>query len=102
MFGVVAPYDDKLTLAVEIKNIHDIQAFSATAASRRTNSASKEQTENIQHEHRSDEERDERSERWQQLSEFIGHKRLFSRSDAGDLAKLTAFLASAEKRLMNG
>jgi hypothetical protein len=40
MFGIVAPNNDELALAVEIKNVDNVQTLGAVATARRTNAAS--------------------------------------------------------------
>jgi hypothetical protein len=90
MLGVVAPHNDELALAIDVKDVDNVQAPGAVAASGRTDAASEYQTENIQHEHRSDEKRDKRSKRRQQLSEFIWHVRLVSGSNAREPCQINS------------
>ncbi|MGJ0395722.1 MAG: hypothetical protein ACR65U_05810 [Methylocystis sp.] len=65
MFNIVAPHNDELALAVEVKGVDNVEAARAIAASRRADPASEQQTENIEHEHRCDEESNKRSKRRQ-------------------------------------
>jgi hypothetical protein len=65
MFDIVAPHNDELALAVEVKSVDNVQAARAFAASRRADAASEQQTENVKHEHRCDEESNKRSKRRQ-------------------------------------
>ncbi|MGD9540434.1 hypothetical protein [Methylocystis sp.] len=65
MFDIVAPHNNELALVVQIKGVDNIQAARAIAASRRADATSEQQTENIKHEHRCDEERNKRSKRRQ-------------------------------------
>lgn len=99
MFNVVAPHNDELALAVEVIDIDDVQPARAIAAAGRTDAASEQQTVNIKHEHRSDEERNERSERRQQLSESIGHERLVSRSNAREPCQINSFPGKRRKKV---
>ncbi|MFA6206511.1 MAG: hypothetical protein WC689_09905 [Methylocystis sp.] len=99
MFDIVAPHNDELALAVEVIDIDDVQPARAIAASGRTEAASEQQTENIKQQHRSDEERNERCERWQQLSEFIGHERLVSRSNAREPCQINSFHGKRRKKV---
>ncbi|HEY8125666.1 MAG TPA: hypothetical protein VIF88_09630 [Methylocystis sp.] len=99
MFDIVAPHDDQLALAVKVIDIDDVQPAGAIAASGRTDAASEQQAENIKDEHRSDEERNERSERRQQLSEFIGHERLVSRSNAREPCQINSFPDKRRKKV---
>jgi len=61
MLDIVAAHNHELALAVDVEDIDHVQSSRAIAAARRTYAASKQKTENIKHEHRGDEERDERS-----------------------------------------
>jgi hypothetical protein len=47
MFGVVAPHNDELALAIDVKDVDNVQAPGAVAAAGSTDAASEYQTENI-------------------------------------------------------
>jgi hypothetical protein len=102
MFGVVAPDDDKLTLAVEVENIDHFQASQPFLRCRGANSSTEQESEDVKDEERGDEERHDCSEYWEQLGESFLHVPLVSLQTRRNHAKLTAFLASGGKRLING
>lgn len=102
MFDIVPPHDDELAFPIEIEHIDDVQPPRPVARSGRADAATEQQPDNIQDEHCGDEERHERSKYWEQLRESIWHERPSLVVRRGNLAKLTAFMASAEKRLING
>jgi hypothetical protein len=60
MFDVVAPYDDKLALTIEIESIDDAEPHLPRAAARHSEPTPKGEPENKQDEHGSDEKRERR------------------------------------------
>jgi hypothetical protein len=102
MFRVVAPNDNKLTLAVKVENIDHFQAPLALFPVGRAYSSPEQETENVKDEERGDEERHDCSEYWEQLGESFLHVPQVSLRTRRNSAKLTAFLASGVKRLING
>jgi hypothetical protein len=91
MLYVVPPHDDELTFAIEIEHVDDVEATRSIARSRRADAAAEQKPENIEDEHRSDEERDERPENREQLCEFIWHEQTVSRSNAREPCQIISF-----------
>jgi hypothetical protein len=62
MLGVVATDDDELTLTIEVEHVDDVEAPGSLLCRIGANLSSKQQTEDIKHQKRGDEERHDCSE----------------------------------------